>query len=201
MAWPSPSQTRWINGPRRAIKEDGLSFAVQFVACQVPEHPGSSATGQLNWGRGEAPVAVIAFRVHRLTADRASLRLQFQVDREPVDQTIELQRRPCNLGGGRWFAICPQTGRSAAKLYLMPGRRLFLSRRAQGFGYRTQCATPADRAMLKRDRIARRLGINVAAPRRPKWVRARTYENAMAVFRAYDHIWIEECNRLFGFGR
>lgn len=65
-------------------------------------------------------------------------------------------------------------------------------------GYRSQCECPAGRPMLKQDRLAARLALDLDCPVKPKWMRRRTYERAMERLDACDDIWSVEMMRRFG---
>jgi len=140
----------------------------------LPSAANGSIQGQ---HRHDENVALIGMTRASLTGENdANLSIEFRLNGEP--ELIWLEKRPCRFGGGRWFAVCPHSGRTAAKLYLPSGGRRFLSRHAYRMGYRSQYEAPAGRATLKQDRLAARLGLDLHCPVKPKWMRWRTYDRA-----------------------
>jgi hypothetical protein len=61
---------------------------------------------------------------------------------------MRLETTRPNFGGLRWWFLCPITGRRVGVLYL-PGKggTVFASRQASGLAYRSQRASPEDRAV------------------------------------------------------
>lgn len=54
------------------------------------------------------------------------------------------------------------------------------------------------RVLLKRDRLAQRMGLDVECPVKPKWMRWDTYDQLMSRLEADDQIWGVEMIRRFG---
>jgi hypothetical protein len=66
---------------------------------------------------------------------KASVRLGFEVDGLPVDQSVRLT---CTEQPFRWWFVCPSENIRVAKLYLPPGARRFASRKAHDLIYQCQ---------------------------------------------------------------
>ena len=201
MAWPNPSYTRWLSGPGRAIIEDGLMLHVHRMGRLVGAGVGSTHAGVWRWSINGETCATIGYRVKIDADNSARLILDFRVNGEPINQTIWLERRPCRFGGGRWFARCPHTGRTAANLYLPSGGHRFFSRHAYRMGYRSQCECPFGRATTRRHRLAARLNLGDANfPIKPRWMRWKTFDRALDKLQRDDTIWTTEMMKRFGIG-
>jgi hypothetical protein len=100
--------------------------------------------------------------------------------REEITYTIPLASTQPYLGGTRWWFLCPQRHRRAAKLYLPQGGRYFLSREAHGLVHDTRQMCTADRQSRRIDRIAARLGSPnhdfMNPPAKPPRMRRRVYD-------------------------
>ena len=104
-------------------------------------------------------------------------------ERREADYWIQLETTPQPFGGRRWWFVCPRTGRRAAKLYLPNGAVTFASRQAYRLAYRCQREQPHDRALRRAFKLRGKLGadggIGDYIPK-PKWMRWRTFDRAMA---------------------
>ena len=85
--------------------------------------------------------------------------------------------------------LCPITGRRARVLYLPAGGgTVFASRQASRLAYRSQRASPEDRAIERSLKARKKLGVadqnmlDMPCPR-PKWMRDRTYRRLVGVMR------------------
>ena len=112
----------------------GNSFSWQWLVCK-------------------REVASISIRV-----DLQSMVLSYRMKStdELVEQLVQTQTSPCNLGGQRHWFTCPRCSKRVAVLYA-PGR-YFACRLCGGLGYATQKEGVGDRAMTKADRLRKRLG-------------------------------------------
>jgi hypothetical protein len=95
-----------------------------------------------------------------------------------------------NYGGLRWWFICPITGRRARVLNLPgSGGTVFGSRQVWGLGYRSQRASPEDRAVERSLKARKTLGVDdqnmldMPYCPRPKWMRRRTHRRLVGVIR------------------
>lgn len=73
-----------------------------------------------------------------------------------VDQVIEVVAQPQPLGGERFYAICPLTGRRCTVLIIPPGRTFFASVRGWGVPYRSTREREVGRAIRAMVAIERR---------------------------------------------
>jgi hypothetical protein len=119
------------------------------------------------------------------------LRLRNQTrtsERWPLDYTVALTPTYPNLGGVRWWFLCPETGRRVAKLYLPIGSLRFLSREAHGLVHDTRQMCSCDRLSYGITRIAAQLGAPdhdfAEPPEKPPRMRWHTYDRL--VDRWYD---------------
>lgn len=100
---------------------------------------------------------------------------------KPIGETIDIVHSSRHFGGSVPYFICPgeRCGRRVAKLYQNTGR--FRCRRCSRLAYESQYVGWIDRMIWRRDKIARRLGIDqtnsVEDARRPKHMRRKTYKN------------------------
>ena len=93
-----------------------------------------------------------------IQVDLQSVMLSYRVKSadELVEQRVQTQTSPCNLGGQRQWFTCPRCSKRVAVLYA-PGR-YFACRRCGGLGYATQKEGAGDRASTKADKLRKRLG-------------------------------------------
>ena len=105
------------------------------------------------WTVCEREVASISIRV-----DLQSMVLSSRMKStdELVEQRLQTQTSPCNLGGQRHWFTCPRCSKRVAVLYA-PGR-YFACRLCGGLAYATQKEGVGDRAMTKADRLRKHLG-------------------------------------------
>jgi hypothetical protein len=112
-------------------------------------------------------------------------------DTGPQNYTIGLAATPCRFGGGRWWFICPRTGRNVAKLFLPNGAHRFASREAYRLAYASQGRGLIDVGHDRLRRLYRKLGgkyghFQQPPPPKPKWMRWRTYERLLAEIAAAE---------------
>jgi len=130
---------------------DSMPLDIRKIARTGLLIPGSSFGWQ--WTVNDRPVASIRIRV-----DWESLVLSYRMKStgEVVEQRVQTQTTPCNLGGQRhWFA-CPRCSNRVALVYA-PGR-YFACRQCCGLGYATQKESAGDRAATRADKLRKRLG-------------------------------------------
>jgi hypothetical protein len=125
--------------------------------------------------------------------DRGYLRIQI----ETLDEWIHLMARPRHFGGRQWYFICPHTNRRATVLWMPPGARSFACRQRWGrqVAYASQFLDRDNRAHRGQAKIRSRLcsigGFDPDEwdfPPKPKWMRWRTYNRAVAKFDRYESI-------------
>jgi len=123
----------------------------------------------------------------RAAADRLHLSYRVRIsggEWEDVEETVQIVRMPCRVGGSRPFLICPgvvngtSCGRRVAKLH-GPGR-YFLCRHCYRLAHASQSEGGWDRALRRANKIRQRLGgdpgMAAPFPKKPKGMWRRTYE-------------------------
>jgi hypothetical protein len=178
----------------RPLIEKCASLAIDVAALLrgVPAWPGpgTTAAGRLTWRRyGETWASVDA----SATIDRSghgALTLRYDIDHYarstgPQEQRITLIGAPRPFGGFMWYALCPFSHRRVRKLYLPNGVALFGSRQAYGLRHDVLNEAPMDRAHRRLATLHRRLGSAYQGPdwpppRKPRWMRWRSYERLCA---------------------
>jgi hypothetical protein len=132
-------------------------------------------------------IGSIGYEAH-LGQESGRVRLKYTTtrwdgERRESDYWIQLETTPQPFGGRRWWFICPRTGRRAAKLHLPNGAFTFASRQAYRLAYACQREPAHDRALRSAFKLRAKLGgdggIGDYFPK-PKWMRWRTYDRAMA---------------------
>jgi hypothetical protein len=119
----------------------------------------------------------------------------FRIRIGELDQRIILMARPRHFGGRQWFFLCPHLHRRAMVLWKPPGARTFACR--QGWGrqvaYASQFLDRDNRAHRGQAKVRSRLcsigGFDPDEwdfPPKPKWMRWRTYNRAVAKFDSYE---------------
>ena len=93
-------------------------------------------------------------------------------------QTILLESTRPNLGGQRWWFLCPETGRRCRVLYLTADGDRFVSRQAANIVYRSNRLGPSDRVQWRAHQLQDMLpGAKYDQyPTRPKGMHRRTYD-------------------------
>jgi hypothetical protein len=173
--------------------EDGLTLDLGQLIRQCRVMPEQHVSGSLVWTRtrtGER-VASIGYEAWMLDPDRSWIRLQYtRTGRRDgatlaSDYQVQLTTTRPRFGGLRWWFICPLTGRRAAKLHLPGGAHRFACRQAYRLAYRSQRESGMDQTHARQARLYRKLGNEYRAclefaPRRPKWMRHKTYARLKA---------------------
>jgi hypothetical protein len=173
----------------RLTTENGLTLSLSKLLRDQLFRPGSVCYSSIIWTNtttGER-VGSIGYEAH-LGQESGRVRLHYTTtrwdgERRESDYWIQLATTAQPFGGRRWWFVCPRTGRRAAKLYLPNGAFTFASREAYRLAYRCQREAPHDRALRRafklRDKLGAKGGIGDYVEK-PKWMRRRTYERAMA---------------------
>jgi hypothetical protein len=175
MTWPNPSMTRWLMNGRRSTTGDLRRFAVHEIAAYGLKLRGASFGWY--WSREGEVQASIGASVQG-GEDCATLVLNYTLNGAPVTQRIRLAASPCRFGGVRWLAICPNTGRRVAHLYI--GASGAFSRHAFGLAFNSQRECPLDRSLRRRDKaLAKLKSDDPMLLRRPMGMHSRTYEKLM----------------------
>jgi hypothetical protein len=93
---------------------------------------GAFRTGSWRWAasNGFQIDGAIQYEADLRDYERASLRLQYEVDHMAVDYGVSLVSEEQGFLGRRWWFRCPVNDVRVTKLYLPPGARRFASRQA-----------------------------------------------------------------------
>ncbi len=162
------------------VVDDGLRLDVHRVVVASKRRRGAFVWQWMN-GDGEA-VGWITVNVILESPLSGTLALNYRCNDVPFDHRFHLEAEPCRFGGLRWFAICPATGKRAAKLYSLGGAGFHSRHRYGRVAYRTQRAARAiDCTLMRRDRILTR-DLKSTDPDyvpKPKWMRWKTYERLL----------------------
>ena len=175
---------------------DSMPLDIRRIARSGLLIPGSSFGWQ--WTVNDRPVASIRIRV-----DRESLVLSYRMKStgDVVEQRVQTQTTPCNLGGQRhWFA-CPRCSNRVAVVYA-PGR-YFACRQCCGLGYATQKEGAGDRAATRADKLRKRLGWEAGILNgpggKPKGMHWKTFLRLKSHHDALVQISLQDMARQFGF--
>lgn len=180
----------------RVTVESSISLPVHRVVAERAAKGWIRFRGSWQWTRtlysGETNKSVIGYSVEITPADgRGKLRLNFTCNGEAIEQTIRLEAMPRHYGGVQWYGRCPQTGDRASKLYLPPGGKRFLSRRAYRLAHAIQNESKAGRHCARRWAIIRKK-LKSDLPDgwdKPKWMRWRTFDRITAQLEYHDEMW------------
>jgi hypothetical protein len=165
--------------------------------------------GGWQWTCGDGTTASI-----QITGAKDAVTLDYRVrsggdDWEPVRQRVPIRRTSCRFGGERPWFVCDVAangvycGRQVAKVYL--AGRLFACRHCYRLGYSVQRGGPVDRAHHRLARLHRKLGSDYDGrdgipPRRPKWMRQRTYDRVVQQIEAgedrLNHVFMVGAQRI-----
>jgi hypothetical protein len=156
----------------RRMVEDTLAIDVRDLARAGYLMPASTAV--LRWPDRRAAV--------RLEAAEGEVALEYVL--APVGvaivERIALDTTPCHLGGERLWFLCPRcpSAKRVARLYFVDGQ--FACRTCNALLYASQYANRLERARLRLDRAAARIGPEVepmaGKPRRPRGMWRSTFD-------------------------
>lgn len=119
-------------------------IALSLTKCKQLGYfvPNSTVEGVISWNVGGEEIAAVRFQTDT-TNNRCAIAYR-KADGEDVTQKVWLRWRASNLNrGGYYYFVCPVTGRSCRKLYLVGGR--FVSRFAFKALYEQQTKSRARR--------------------------------------------------------
>ena len=170
----------------RARLEYGLRLDINCAIRERLISPGAQTRAMVRWQRYDWIITA------NLTGTaRGYVRVQIG----ELDEWIELVARPRHFGGRQWFFLCPHLNRRCMVLWRPPGARSFACRQAWGrqVGYVSQFLDRDNRAHRGQAKIKSRLcsigGFDADEwdfPPKPKWMRWRTYNRAVAKFDSYE---------------
>jgi hypothetical protein len=113
--------------------------------------------------------------------------------KRPVGEEFNVVSSPRHFGGSVPYLICPGNGcgRRVSKFYQTTGR--FRCRKCSELVYNSQYENWVDRALRRKDKITRKLGISQNAPlerpQRPKHMRRKTYERLVYQLQTIEDRW------------
>ena len=164
---------------RKGLLVPGNSFSWQWLVCK-------------------REVASINIQV-----DLQSVMLSYRVKStdELVEQRVQTQTSPCNLGGQRHWFTCPRCSKRVAVLYA-PGR-YFACRHCGGLAYATQKEDAGDRASTKANKLRKRLGWPAGIAHgdggKPKGMHWATYWQLKSRHDALVQVSLYDISRKLGF--
>jgi len=122
---------------------------IRYMRKQDLLIPGRS--GSLSWTRGSESTGNIRYRVEE---SRLVLNYSFREhggDWQPVEETVWLDRTPCNYGGERLWLLCPRCSKRVAILYGADVR--FLCRHCYELPYASQMKGRLDRLIDQKHKL------------------------------------------------
>ena len=170
----------------RPTTDSGLTLSLSTLLRDRPGWAWAGSTAWTNSATGEQ-VGSIGYEAY-LGQESGRVRLHYVTtrrdgERHKSDYWIRLETTPQPFGGRRWWFICPRTGRRATKLHLPDGAFTFGSRGAYGLAYECQREPANYRALRRAFKLRGKLGAKGGIGdyvEKPKWMRRRTYDRAMA---------------------
>jgi hypothetical protein len=160
--------------------------------------PGLYVAGTMKWNltRTGEVTANISYVANLVEPADAWVRLMYTSTTHATgakvdnDYRVRLETTRPHYGGLRWWFLCPVTGRRVGVLYL-PGKggTVFASPQAMGLVYRSQRASPEDRAVERSLKARTKLGVadqnmlDMPYCPRPKWMRHWTHRRLVGVIR------------------
>ena len=157
--------------------------------------PGNSFSWQ--WLVCKREVASLNIRV-----DLQSMVLSYRMKStdELVEQRVQTQTSPCNLGGQRHWFTCPRCSKRVAVLYA-PGR-YFACRHCGGLSYPTQKERSGNRASTAANKLRKRLGwpagIAHGDGAKPKGIHWATYWQLKSRYDALVQVCLHDITRKLG---
>ena len=175
---------------------DSMPLDIRRFARKGLLMPGSSFSWE--WTINDSKVAGINIRV-----DFQSMVLSYRMKStdEVVEQRVQTQTSPCNLGGHRHWFTCPQCSKRVAVLYALG--RYYACRLCGGLGYATQKESVGDRAMTRANKLRKRLGwpAGIANPNtgKPKGMHWATYDRLKSDHDELKQVSFHDIGRKLGF--
>jgi len=125
---------------------------------------------------------------------RPTLAIEYVLEGGARREVVPLTPTPCNYGGARWWASCPNCNRRVAVLWGAP----WLCRACHGLAYRSSQRSKGNRALDRGWDLRERFGPEdeddcgelFDPPERPKGMHRRTYERlCIRLDDAEDRMW------------
>jgi hypothetical protein len=133
------------SGAKQTTVEDCLVLSVKELFDRGLIERGAFRTGSWRWADSNIfqVDGMIRYEADLRNHERASLRLQYEVDRVATDYSVSLASEEQGLLGRRWWFRCPVNDARVTKLYLPPGARRFASRQAHELIYGSRRRAPS----------------------------------------------------------
>jgi len=170
----------------RACLEQGLRLDINFLArTKIVQFGDLTINRSIRWSDSSGDVAIGA-----VSADLIGHTGWLGIEIDGNTQRIEVISEGRHLGGHQRYFICPTTGEKASVLWRPSGAEEFRSRLGWGrsVAYITQIGTWVDRAHRGKEKVNLRMGNGDRdtgkMPRKPKWMRMKTYQKYA---RRFDH--------------
>ena len=175
---------------------DSMPLDIRKITRKGLLVPGNSFSWQ--WLVCKREVASIGIRV---TLRGVVLSYRRKSTGEEVEQQVQTQTSPCQLGGQRHWFTCPRCSKRVAVIYA-PGRH-FACRQCGGLGYATQKEGVGDRASSRADKLRKRLGweagILNGAGGKPKGMHWKTFQRLKSHHDALAQVSLHDIGRKLGF--
>jgi hypothetical protein len=161
---------RWPEGGKTAVEH---CLAIDIFAWKRGEHLRPGHQFSWSWSNG-AQIRV------DVASDAVTLHFRCRIGNDgpkQIEQTIPLNRTPCNFGGNRSWFECPTCHRRAGKLYIV-GKPQFMCRLCNDLTHESQHEQVWNRHLRQARKIRHTLGGNVgwgSPPSRPQGMWERTY--------------------------
>jgi hypothetical protein len=158
-------------------------YVLTLRAFKTELRSGQRLSRNIWFGRGNSPI-----RITIDISDPADAFIELVHHTRDSDAGTHIVRDRVRLtwteptyGGRRWWFVCPQTGRRTPKLFLPNGGRHFWSRQAYDLGYACQREGRFSRLQRRAAMLNEQLGglgweTWYIPPKKPKWMRWRTYQ-------------------------
>ena len=117
------------------------------------------SSGTLSWSNGEEQTGSVRYRLEQDCLILMYRHRHQGEEWEDAEESVWLDRTPCNYGGVRFWFLCPQCGKRVAVIYGAGSR--FLCRHCYDLPYGSQNESNTDRMMRKARKIRRLLNASV----------------------------------------
>lgn len=154
---------------RRTV-ESSLNLDIRSIRKAGGLNPGVKWT--TTWTRDSEVIGSIGVTLHAgyLVAD-------YQANKVPIAQYIDITTTPCHFGGVRHWLVCPRCGKRQTSLYF--GRHRFACRTCNNLAYQSQQLDIIDRSWRKQSKIEAKMG-GEDAWRKPKGMHESTWQRLQA---------------------
>lgn len=150
------------------------------------------SSGTLNWNRGGEPCGFINYRHSN---DVLQLNYRFREngsDWQPVKQTINILKTPCNYGGHRKWLECPNCKR---RVGILAGADVYFAcRHCYKLAYGSQNETKADRLIRAKEKIGKQIFEDYSHGEgyfKKKGMHQKTFDRLYLKYQWLDSLWSE----------